>query len=103
MSGSLAKTYNASIERIGGSVGKVARKRIDRKRLYFPYLSEALSRVPFAFGWKIRRAIHARILLAFGEDIVLQHGVLIEDERTSFGNDIWVSVGTYIDYAIIED
>jgi acetyltransferase-like isoleucine patch superfamily enzyme len=35
--------------------------------------------------------------------VVLHHGVVIEDERTTFGNDVWVSVGTYIDYAIIED
>ncbi|MEJ7848403.1 MAG: DapH/DapD/GlmU-related protein [Pyrinomonadaceae bacterium] len=28
---------------------------------------------------------------------------MIDDARTSFGKDVWVSVGTFIDYAIIED
>lgn len=103
MSEFLVKTYNSTVERIGDSVGRRARKRIDRKRLYFPYLSESLSRIPFAFGWKLRRAVYARVLPAVGKDVVLHHGVVIEDERTTFGDDIWVSVGTYIDYAIIED
>jgi virginiamycin A acetyltransferase len=35
--------------------------------------------------------------------VVLHQGVVIEDERTTLGNDIWVSVGTYIDYALIDD
>jgi serine acetyltransferase len=103
MGSALAKTYNASIEKVGGSIGRSARKRLDRKRLYFPYLSELLSRVPFAFGWKLRRAIYARVLPMIGKDVVLHHGVIIEDERTTFGDDVWVSVGTYIDYAVIED
>jgi acetyltransferase-like isoleucine patch superfamily enzyme len=103
MSRIIVKTYNASIEKVGGSIGRSARKRLDRKRLYFPYLSELLSRVPFAFGWKLRRAIYARVLPTIGKDVVLHHGVIIEDERTTFGDDVWVSVGTYIDYAVIED
>ncbi len=62
-----------------------------------------LSRIPFAFGWKLRRAVFSKILPAIGEDVVLHQGVMIDDPRTSFGKDIWVSVGSYIDYAIIED
>jgi len=97
------RTYNTSVDKLGGSIGSVARKRLEKGRLYFPYLSEMLSRVPFAFGWKLRRAVYARILPSVGNDVVLHHGVIIEDERTTFGDDVWVSVGTYIDYAIIED
>lgn len=103
MSNAIVKTYNASIDRVGGSIGRIAKRRLDRRRLYFPYLSEMLSRVPFAFGWKLRRAVFSRILPGVGKDVVLHHGVVIEDERTIFGDDVWVSVGTYIDYAIIED
>jgi acetyltransferase-like isoleucine patch superfamily enzyme len=62
-----------------------------------------LSRVPFALGWKLRRAVYARILPAIGKEVVLHYGVVIEDERTTFGDDVWVSTGSYIDYAIIED
>jgi acetyltransferase-like isoleucine patch superfamily enzyme len=43
------------------------------------------------------------MLPKIGKDVVLHFGVTIEDERTTFGNDVWVSVGTYIDYVIIED
>jgi acetyltransferase-like isoleucine patch superfamily enzyme len=103
MSNAIVRTYNASIDKVGGSIGKMAKRRIDRRRLYFPYLSEMLSRVPFAFGWKLRHAIFSRVLPSVGKDVVLHHGVVIEDERTTFGDDVWVSVGTYIDYAVIED
>lgn len=103
MSLALVKTYNSSIDKLGGSIGSIARSRLEKKRLHFPYLSELLSKVPFAFGWKLRRAVYARILPQIGKGVVLHFGVSIEDERTSFGNDIWVSVGSYIDYAIIED
>ena len=103
MSSVIVRTYNSSIDRLGRSVGSVAHARLKNNRLHFPYLSELLSRVPFAFGWKFRRAVYARILPSVGEDVVLHYGVVIDDERTSFGNDVWVSVGSYIDYAIIED
>jgi virginiamycin A acetyltransferase len=103
MSRVIVRIYNASIEKLGISLGSIAQSRLKKKRLHFPYLSELLSRIPFAFGWKLRRAVYARILPSIGMDVMLHHGVIIDDERTSFGNDVWVSVGSYIDYAIIED
>lgn len=103
MSSALVKTYNASIDKVGGLIGNFAGRRLVKKRLYFPYLSEMLSQIPFAFGWKLRRAVYAKILPSIGKDVVLHHGVSIEDARTSFGEDVWVSVGSYIDYAVIED
>lgn len=103
MSRALTKVYNATVDKFGGSIGAIARRRLERNRLYFPYLSELLSRVPFAFGSKLRRAVYARILPAVGDCVELHFGVSIEDARTTFGNDVWVSVGSYIDYAIIED
>jgi virginiamycin A acetyltransferase len=99
----LVKTYNSSIDRLGGVFGSAAKRRLEKKRLYFPDLTQMLSRIPFAFGWKLRRAVYARILPSIGEDVVLHFGVVIDDERTCFGKDVWVSVGSYIDYAIIED
>lgn len=103
MSSALVKTYNSSIDKFGGSIGAFAKRRIVKGKFHFPYLAEMLSSVPFAFGWKLRRAVYARILPRIGENVVLHYGVSIEDERTSFGDDIWVSIGSYIDYAIIED
>ena len=98
----LANSYNLALKKMGGSIGSVAARRIG-KGMYFPYLSEAISRLPFAFGWKIRRAIYSRILPAVGNDVVLHYGVVIDDPRTTFGDDVWISVGSYIDYAVIED
>ncbi len=103
MRSTLTKIYNSLINSLGAFIGSMARKRLAKKRLYFPFLSESLSHIPFAFGWKLRRAVYARILPQIGENVILHHGVTIEDERTTFGDDIWVSVGSYIDYVIIED
>ncbi|MEJ7623614.1 MAG: DapH/DapD/GlmU-related protein [Pyrinomonadaceae bacterium] len=100
MSSALAKLYNSSIDRVGGVVGSYASRR---ESLRFPYLSEMLSRIPYAFGWKLRRAVYSRVLPSVGTDVVLHFGVVIDDPRTTFGSDIWISVGTYIDYAAIED
>ncbi|MCE7963652.1 MAG: acyltransferase [Acidobacteria bacterium ACB1] len=99
MSSFLAKTYNASIDTAGGMIAVVGKRRPSR----FSYLSEFLSRVPFAFGWKLRRAVYSRILPNVGKDVVLLHGVVIDDVRTTLGDDIWISVGTYLDYVIVED
>lgn len=103
MSNLAVRAYNSTIDRVGSGVGSIAHRRIAKNRLYFPYLSEMLSRVPFAFGWKLRKAIYRRILPRMGDDVVLHYGVTVEDARTTFGNDVWVSIGTYIDYAHIED
>lgn len=103
MSSALVKTYNRLIASLGGFTGSVAKKPLVTGRLHFPYLSEALSQIPFDFGWKFRRAVYAKILPQVGENVILHHGVTIEDERTTFGDNVWVSVGSYIDYVIIED
>lgn len=103
MKKAITKVYNNSISAVGGMVGSVAGRKIDEGRWYFPYFSQILSRIPFAFGWKFRNAFYSRVLPSLGEGVELHFGVVIEDRRTSFGNDVWVSTGTYIDYAIIED
>ena len=99
----LVRAYNRTIDGLGGTFGSILRRRLNKKPLNFPFVSEMLSQIPFAFGWKFRRAVYARILKGIGTDVVLHQGVTIEDERTSIGDDVWISVGCYIDYAIIED
>lgn len=99
----IARAYNRIISRTGGIVGSIAKKRVNRGKLFFPYLSEVLSLVPFGLGWKLRATVYRKMLPRFGDDVVLHHGVTIEDPRCEFGNDIWVSIGTHIGYAIIED
>lgn len=93
----MVKSYNTAIRTSGRLVGALTR------RFHFPFLSQWLSRIPFSIGWKFRQAVYSRLLPAVGSDVVLNQGVVIEDERSQFGDDIWVSVGSYLDYVIIED
>lgn len=70
---------------------------------YFPFVSQAISTLPFAMGWKFRRAVYKHLLPSVGKDVVLHPGVILEDQRCTFGDDIWISVGVYIDFVHIED
>jgi acetyltransferase-like isoleucine patch superfamily enzyme len=36
-----------------------------------------------------------------GNDVLLNFGVVLEDARTTFGEDVWISTGCYVDYAHI--
>jgi acetyltransferase-like isoleucine patch superfamily enzyme len=99
----LARAANASIDGLGGALGRLLRRGIASGRLYFPFVSEALSLVPFSLGWKLRRAVYARILTSIGRDAVLHFGVSIEDPRTRIGENVWVSVRCYLDYVEIGD
>jgi len=99
----LARAVNASIDGVGGALGRVLRRGVASGWLYFPFVSEALSLVPFSLGWKLRRAVYARLLGSMGRDAVLHFGVSIEDPRTRIGENVWVSVRCYLDYVEIED
>lgn len=99
----IAPIYNRSLDLVAFPVAAVANAKKKRGTLHFPFLSEMLSAIPFAFGWKFRLAVYKRLLPECGNDVVLHHRVVIDDVRTTFGNDIWVSIGAYIDYANIED
>lgn len=98
-----ARYLNGSIRLAGGLLGGVLDTCVRRKCLYFPFVSEALSLVPFSVGWKLRNAVYRQMLSSCGEDTILHFGVTLEDERTKIGCDVWVSVGSYIDYAEIGD
>jgi virginiamycin A acetyltransferase len=98
-----ALCLDRSIRLAGGLLGSLLCRCVRRKWVYFPFLSEVLSCVPFSFGWKLRHAVYRRVLSACGNDTVLHFGVTLEDERTRIGRNVWVSVGSYIDYAEIGD
>lgn len=99
----IAPIYNKTLEMIALPVVGIANAKKRKGTLHFPFFSEMLSMVPYAFGWKLRQAIYKKILPHCGDNVVLHHRVVIDDVRTTFGSDVWVSVGAYIDYAIIED
>jgi acetyltransferase-like isoleucine patch superfamily enzyme len=99
----LVTLTNGVIDVTGGAVGRVARVAVERGWSYFPFVSQALGQVPFSLGWKLRRAVYARLLAGVGRDSVLHHGVVLDDARTRIGDDVWVSQGVYIEYAEIGD
>lgn len=86
---------------LGGAIGLLVCYGVRCGVLYFPFVSEALSRVPFSFGWKLRRAVYRQVLPAIGADAVLHFGVILEDPRTTLGTDVWLSTNCYVDYAHI--
>jgi acetyltransferase-like isoleucine patch superfamily enzyme len=94
---------NSIIYFFGWLWGNFFRLGLKLKLFYFPFVSEFISKVPFSFGWKFRRAVYHQLLPSIPADVNLHYGVKIEDRRTRFGKDVWVSSGCYIDYAIIED
>ena len=97
----LAALWNNLLDAVGGLLGSALAGCTARGWIYFPYASEALSRLPFSLGWKLRRAIYARVLPHVGQDVLLNFGVVLEDQRTTLGDDVWISVGSYVDYATI--
>jgi virginiamycin A acetyltransferase len=99
----LAFIPNAFIYFWGWLWGSFFRLGLKMKLFYFPFISEFISRVPFSFGWKFRRAVYHQLLPSIAKDVLLNYGVKIEDQRTSFGKDVWISNGCYIDYVIIKD
>lgn len=103
MRGLVATLWNWGLRSAGSGCGNCAAALVKRGWLYFPFLSEALSAIPLAVGWKLRQAVYSRILPRIGTNVVLHYGVTLEDPRTEFGDDIWIGPGTYVDYAIIAD
>jgi acetyltransferase-like isoleucine patch superfamily enzyme len=99
----LARVANASLDGLGAMLGRLLHRGVASGWLYFPFASEALSLVPFSPGWKLRRAVYARVLPRVGHDAVLHFGVCLEDPRTTIGENVWISVGCYLDYAEIGD
>jgi virginiamycin A acetyltransferase len=99
----IARAGNALLDAVGATLGVVLRRAVAAGWVHFPFLSEALSLLPFSPGWKLRRAVYARLLPSVGEDVVLHFGVRLEDVRTTMGRDVWISGGCYLDYVEIED
>ena len=95
--------WNSSIRAIGWSAGRVIRPFVCRGLLYFPFVSETLSMIPFSLGYKLRNAVYRQLLPSLGLNTILHQGVVIEDSRTTIGQDVWISHGCYLDYVHIGD
>ena len=103
VAGPLSRIVNRTLDAVGGVVGGALKRGSDRGLVYFPYVTQALSSVPFAVGWKLRRAVYARSMLRVGEGTIIHHGVVFDDAAQSIGDDVWISEGCYIELAEIGD
>jgi virginiamycin A acetyltransferase len=99
----LTKLWNITINAAGWTIGKLLRTPVRRQWLYFPYVSEAISTIPFSLGYKLRNAIYHQLLAGIGNKTILHQNVVIEDARCSIGSDVWISHGCYLDYVKIAD
>lgn len=99
----LTKIWDVTIHVAGSAIGIALRICIRHKIIFFHFASQALSIVPGSLGLLLRRAVYAKLLPAIGDDVLLDFGVLFEDQRTVIGKDVWISVGCFIDYSEIGD
>jgi acetyltransferase-like isoleucine patch superfamily enzyme len=99
----LAQLPNALLDTTGQILGAGLSVLVGKGWVHFPFISHFLSRLPGSIGWKMRRSMYACLLRRCEPDVILHEGVVIEDERSSIGRDVWVSFGAYIDYAEIGD
>jgi len=95
--------FNRALDLVGSAIGRAVRKGTDSGVLYFPYVTQALSTVPFAVGWKLRRAVYQHSMSRLGARTVIHHGVVFDDAAQIIGDDVWISAGCYIELAEIGD
>jgi acetyltransferase-like isoleucine patch superfamily enzyme len=69
----------------------------------FQQASEAISRIPLAFGYRIRERFYQRLLTRCGDRLEMNYGATIAERDTHIGNDVWVGPFSYIDLATIGD
>jgi maltose O-acetyltransferase len=94
---------NRALTLVGSAIGAAVRRGSDGGLLHFPYVTQALSTVPFALGWKLRHAIYQRSMTHVGKGTVIHHGVVFDDAGQVIGDDVWISAGCYIELAEIGD
>src|SRR5262245_4857979 len=93
--------WNSIIRAAGWLTGFVLRVPVRRGWLYFPFVSQWIAGIPFSLGYKFRHAVYRQLLPKIGKDVVLHWGVILEDERSTFGDDVWVSADVYLDFVQI--
>jgi acetyltransferase-like isoleucine patch superfamily enzyme len=99
----LAEMANSGLDAVGRTAGVAVAGLTKRGLVHFPFVSQFLAQLPFSMGWKLRRAVYSGILPSVGKGAVLHQYVVIEDERSTIGDDVWISAGCYLDFVRIED
>lgn len=71
--------------------------------LHWPFVSHMISGLPFAFGLQLRQEVYRRAGGGCGGGTMLLPGLFVEDRRTRFGGEVWVSANVHVDYALIDN
>jgi acetyltransferase-like isoleucine patch superfamily enzyme len=71
--------------------------------LYWQFWSEALAMVPFATGDQLRAEVQRRAGGGCGERVTLRHGVIIAEQGTVIGTDVWIAARAYLELVHIAD
>lgn len=69
----------------------------------FQHASEAISRVPYFFGYRVRERFYRRTLAECGERLEVNYGATCSERGCEWGNDIWIGPYSYLDLCSIGD
>jgi acetyltransferase-like isoleucine patch superfamily enzyme len=69
----------------------------------FQQASEAVSRIPFFFGYRVREVFYRRTLARLGERLEVNYGATISEQATELGNNVWIGPYSYLDLATVGD
>ena len=69
----------------------------------FQHASEAIARVPFFYGYRVRRQFYRRLLATCGERLEVNYGATISEPETRMGSDVWIGPYSFVDLSVIGD
>jgi acetyltransferase-like isoleucine patch superfamily enzyme len=69
----------------------------------FQQASEAISRIPFFTGYRVRERFYKKLLARCGDRVEVNFGTTIAERETEIGSDVWLGPFSYIDLATIGD
>jgi acetyltransferase-like isoleucine patch superfamily enzyme len=65
----------------------------------FQQASEAISRVPLFFGYRVRQRFYRSLLESCGDRLEMNYGSTIGERESRIGSDVWIGKFSYIDLA----
>ena len=69
----------------------------------FQQASEAVSKVPLFYGYRVRQAFYERMLAHCGDALEMNMGATIAERASRVGDRVWVGPGSYLDLVEIGD
>lgn len=67
----------------------------------FQHASEAISRIPFFFGYRVRERFYRQLLRSCGERLEVNFGATFAEPGSEVGNDVWIGPFCYVDLCTI--